>query len=94
MKFEDYLEQFCSNESFWKGTGEPYYIKLPLRIRLKQWLLERKGYIVRIKLEWYYHSIDPSKTVKGAHGYGYARVYKYKPKHKESSIDITEGEIN
>lgn len=92
MKYEEYLDSFCRNETMFH-FGDVYDLSLPLRIRIKIWLLERKGYRIRISLDWHYYTVDPTKTPMRIKGYGFVRIYKYRPLYPNSNIEIQEGKI-
>ena len=95
MEYEEYLDKFCSNETFRKKTGDTHRLTLPLRICFKIWLLERKGYLVRVMVDYHYHSVYPEKgEVLGAKGFGFVRIYKYKLNALISDgLEIEEGSI-
>ena len=94
MEYEEYLDRFCSNETFWKRTGDTHKLSLPLRIRFKLWRLRRKGYLVRITIEYHYHSVYPGKKPKQGKGYGFVRIHKYKPDVLiPDGLEIEEGSI-
>lgn len=90
----EYLDRFCSNETFWKRTGDTYKLALPWRIRLKIWLLKRKGYLVRIEVDYHYHSVYPGKRKVRGQGFGFVRIHKYKPNTFISEgLELEEGSI-
>lgn len=93
MKYEDYLNRFCERVNPYSRFDETHYIKLPLRIRLRKWLLERKGFIVKIEIAWHHYTINPNETPIRFHGVGYARIQKYKPLMPNASVELKEGDI-
>ena len=95
MDYEEYLEKFCTNKTLRKRTGDTHRLDLSLRTRLRVWLLERKGYLVRLEVDYHYHSVDPVKDVKGAKGFGFVRIHKYLPNAPApAGVEIVEGSIN
>lgn len=48
-----------------------------------------------MEVDYHYHSVDPGvRTVRGAKGFGFVRIYKYKPKSLiPIGLEIEEGEI-
>lgn len=94
MKYEEYLDKFCSNETFWKRTGEVHNLGLPLRIRFKIWRLKRKGYLIRVEVDYHYHNVSCEKDVQKEEGFGFIRIHKYKPKTDVPiGLEIEEGNI-
>ena len=94
MEYEEYLDKFCSNETFRKRTGDTYSLGLPLRIRFKIWRLKRKGYLVRVTVDYHHHGMYFGEKIRGGEGYGFVRIHKYKPKNLiPVGLEIEEGEI-
>ena len=86
--YEEFLEKYCENKTFSHRTGDVHPIGLPLKIRIKKWLLERKGYLVKVTLEYHYYSNYPPVYKTSAKGFGLARIYKYLPADPDSSIEL------
>ena len=94
IKYEEYLDKFCSNETFRKKTGDTHGLGLPLRIRFKIWLLKRKGYLVRVTVDYHHHSMHIGKKIRGGEGFGFVRIYKYKLNALISDgLEIEKGSI-
>lgn len=94
MEYEEYLDKFCSNKTSWKRTGDTHSMGLPLRIRFLIWRLKRKGYLVRVTVDYHYQSVDCEKEAKKGRGYGFVRIHKYKPKMDiPIGLEIEEGNI-
>lgn len=94
MEYEEYLDRFCSNETFWKPTGDVHSLGLPLRICLKIWWLKRKGYLVRVTVDYHYHRVDCERKAKKGEGFGFVRIHKYKPNASMPiGLGIEEGSI-
>ena len=91
MKYEDYLEEHCSQEKWDWNKKETMSIGLPWRVQLRVWRLRLKGILSRVTLEYHYHSVDAERL--RVEGYGYARIHMYYPdKELPIGLEIEEGE--
>ena len=94
MDYEEYLEKFCMEKTFWKRAGDMYSLTLPRKIRLKVKRLEKEGYLVRLTVDYHYHSVYPDEGVKCGKGFGFVRIHKYLPNAAvPAGVEIEEGAI-
>lgn len=94
MEYEEYLEKFCTNETRRKRTGDTYRLRFSWRLRLKLWLLKRKGYLLRLETDYHHRSVDPEDGVSEGKGFGFLRIHKYLPTSDiPDGVEIEEGPI-
>lgn len=94
MDYEEYLERFCIEETSWKRMKGTHRLRLSPLTRLKVWFLEKRGYLVKLRVDYHYHSVYPEKGVSRGEGFGFVRIHKYLPKASiPAGIEIEEGVI-
>ncbi|MHA1988691.1 MAG: hypothetical protein ACW98D_18865 [Promethearchaeota archaeon] len=95
MKYEEYLDKFCTEKTLFKRSGDYYDMGIPWRIRLKIWKLKLQGYLVKVRMEYYHSDVYKEKQAVKGKGHGIIRLFKYKSNYDGPiGLQIEEGKLN